>query len=91
MVKQEQEFTEMQHCLFQPHMISNPEKIDRDTKLDQVVSGVQNYIENKDYAAKLKHDQLIREKQLYDYVSKYDKRDHTGITVATPFTLSKVN
>ena len=79
----------MKECTFQPIVVSNP-NVDTENKQQEVVSGMEVYLENRDHISKLKADKKNREREVFDFVKKYDESDHLGHTVPEPFQLSKV-
>lgn len=83
-------FKELQDCTFKPRL---NEKIEAETApiADQVVRGLDFVKKKRDLALKLRQDKADREKQVFDFVSKYDSNPvHKAYTVPEPFNLSKV-
>jgi len=83
-------FKELQDCTFKPRV---NQKIEAETEpiADQVVRGIDFVKKKRDLIQKLKQDKAEREKEVFDFVGKYDSNPtHKSYTVPEPFNLSKV-
>mgnify|MGYP006987671333 CR=1 FL=1 len=60
-------------------------------KTEDLVRGIDQVTKRREMIARKKHWQAEREKEVFDYVSKYDSNPiHETHTVPQPFNLSKV-
>lgn len=86
----ELQFKEFKDCTFKP--VTNPKpKADLNPVADQLVRGLASVRKRKELIARKKQEQATREKEVFDYVGKYDTNPvHTTHTVPQPFKLSKV-
>lgn len=86
------EFEEMKECTFQPKIIgkSLPPSLLSRKKLAQSVKGIDTFMGKIERAAKLKQEQLEREKKAFDHISKYDSKANVKYTIPVPFNLSGV-
>ena len=83
-------FKEMQDCTFRPRL---NEKIEAETApiADQVVRGIDFVKKKRDLILKLKQEKVEREKEVFDFVARYDSNPtHKAYPVPEPFNLSKV-
>lgn len=84
-------FKEFKDCTFRPVINQGPQA-DLNPKVDQVIRGIDAVRKRKELIAKKKQAKAAREKEVFDFVSKYDTNPvHTTHTVPQPFNLSKVS
>ena len=90
MERGDSEFSRMKECTFKPEI---NERIEAEITpiADQIVKGIDFVRRKREMIMKMKEDRAEREKEVFDYVSKYDNNPaHKSYTVPAPFNLSKV-
>ena len=92
-IRKQNEFEQLKECTFKPDtsMAKKSLHLVPLGSVDTMVRGMENVYRNKDMQEKKKRDQLLREKEVFDFASRYDerKRQHETHTVPVPFKLSK--
>lgn len=90
MIKQEAEVKELKNCTFQPRVNSRIAG-DLSREAREVVRGMEMVERKKKMIEQKKQREIEREKEVFDFVSKYDKRieQKKNGTVPVPFNLSK--
>ena len=90
-MKGESEFREFKDCTFKPNTNTRI-KADIRPQIDSMVRGIDNVKRRKQLIEKRKQEKIEREKEVFDYASRYDSNPaHQSHTVPQPFNLSKVN
>ncbi len=87
--KGESEFKQMKHCTFKPRT-NKIIKADINPQIDKVIKGIDAVKRRRDLIARKKREKEEREKEVFDFVSKYDTNEiHATHTIPQPFNLSK--
>ena len=88
------EYDRFKECTFKPQInsISDFEERQKAYKgnLNEQVKGMDQFLKKKEYEKKLVQDKQVREQEVFDFASKYDrKKTREKTTVPLPFKLSK--
>lgn len=80
----------MKECTFKPRTNKTIQS-DISPKIDTIVKGIDSVKRRRDLIEKRKQEKLEREKEVFDWGSKYDSNPaHQSYTIPEPFNLSKV-
>ena len=92
-LRKQSEFEQLKECTFKPDTSKAKRSLSKVPigSVDTIVRGMENVYRNKDMQEKKKRDLLLREKEVFDFASRYDERQrqHETHTVPVPFNLSK--